>query len=185
MASYGHESLGRTWIWMAVLAVISILGGLFALFDPFAATMAAVFIAGWFFTLQGVIQIFHAFSVRDWSGFIWTLGLGVLGLLLGIMLIADPLAGAVSLTLVVAVLFLLAGALKVMFAFAAMPVGGWGWVLASGIVSLLLGIMILADFPASASAILGLLLGIELLSNGILFLFMALGLKRHNASGGM
>lgn len=182
MASYGHESLGRTWIWMAVLAVISILGGLFALFDPFAATLAAVFIAGWFFALQGIIQIIHAFSVRDWSGFIWSLGLGVLGLLLGIMLVANPLAGAVSLTLIVAVLFLFSGALKTMFALSARPVSGWGWGLASGIISLLLGIMILADFPASASAILGILLGIELLSNGVLFLFMAMGLKRLNSS---
>lgn len=183
MASQGHESLGRTWVWMAVLAAISILGGIFALLDPFAATLAAVLLAGWFFALLGAIQVIHAFSVRDWSGFIWTLGLGVLGLILGIMLIARPLEGAVSLTLIVAILFLLTGALKTMFSLAARPVKGWGWGLVSGIISLLLGVMILAGFPASAQSILGILLGIELLSNGILFLFMALGLKKLNSDG--
>ncbi len=185
MASHGHESLGRTWVWMAVLAVISILGGVFALFDPFAATIAAVMLAGWFFSLLGVVQLIHAFSVRDWSGFIWFLGLGVLGIVLGIMLISRPLEGAVSLTLVVAVLFILTGALKAMFSLSARPVKGWGWGLVSGLISLLLGIMILADFPASAQGILGILLGIELLSNGILFLFLALGLKNLNSSGSL
>ncbi|TDH36211.1 HdeD family acid-resistance protein [Pseudohoeflea suaedae] len=183
MASRGHESLGRSWVWMAVLAAISILGGIFALLDPFAATLAAVLMAGWFFAILGAIQVFHAFSVRRWSGFIWTLGLGVLGLILGVMLIARPLEGAVSLTLVVAVLFLLTGALKTMFSLAARPVKGWGWALFSGVISLLLGVAILGYFPDAAQSVLGILLGVELLSNGILFLFMALGLRKLTADG--
>jgi uncharacterized membrane protein HdeD (DUF308 family) len=149
-----NGSFSRTWSWMAVLAVI------------------------WVFLIQGVIQVIHAFRVRDWSGFIWSLGIGVLSLLVGVVLVADPLAGAIPLTLLVAVLFLATGVAKTMFALALRPASGWVWVLASGLVSVVLGVMILAGLPATATTILGLLLGIELVSNGVLFLFVALGLRR-------
>lgn len=173
-----NETFGKSWTWMAVLAVICIIGGFLALLNPFAATILAVTLAGWIFLIQGVVQVVHAFRVRDWPGFFWSLGLGVLSLLVGFVLVADPLAGSVSLTLLVAVLFLLTGAAKIMFSLSLKPASGWVWVLVSGLVSVVLGAMILAGLPASAATILGLLLGIELVSNGVLFLFVALGLRK-------
>ncbi|AKI00792.1 hypothetical protein IMCC20628_02088 [Hoeflea sp. IMCC20628] len=179
MADNGvNESFGRTWTWMAVLAVLCIVGGFMALLNPFGATILAVVLAGWIFLMQGVIQVVHAFRVRDWPGFMWSLGLGVLSLIVGFVLVADPLAGSVPLTLLVAVLFLLTGVAKTMLAFALKPASGWVWVLASGLISVVLGVMILAGLPSSATTILGLLLGIELVSNGVLFLFVALGLRK-------
>ncbi|SOE18742.1 uncharacterized membrane protein HdeD [Hoeflea halophila] len=171
-------TFGRSWTWMAALAVICIIGGFLALLNPFGATIFAVTLAGWVFLIQGVIQIIHAFRVRDWPGFIWSLGLGVLSLLVGVILVADPLAGAIPLTLLVAVLFLATGVAKIMFALSLKPASGWVWVLVSGLVSAALGVLILAGLPASATTILGLLLGIELVSNGVLFLFVALGLRK-------
>ena len=179
----GHSSFARAWIWMALLAAISILGGLFALGNPFAATIAAVLLAGWVFILQGVVQVVHSFQVRDWPGFIWSLGFGILSLLVGIVLVADPFAGSLTLTIVVAALLLFTGVIKTMFSLRLKPVEGWVWVLVSGLVSLLLGVMILVGFPGSAAAILGILLGVELLSNGLLFLFVALGLRKFGARG--
>lgn len=179
MADNGvSETFGRSWTWMAVLAVICIVGGFLALLNPFGATIFAVTLAGWVFLIQGVIQVIHAFRVRDWPGFIWSLGIGVLSLLVGVILVADPLAGAIPLTLLVAVLFLATGVAKIMFALSLKPASGWVWVLVSGLVSAALGVMILAGLPASATTILGLLLGIELVSNGVLFLFVALGLRK-------
>ena len=122
MADHGvNGNFGRTWTWMAVLAVICIVGGFLALLNPFGATILAVVLAGWVFLIQGVIQVIHAFQVRDWSGFLWSLGLGVLSLLVGFVLVADPLAGSVSLTLLVAVLFLMTGVAKTMFALSLRP----------------------------------------------------------------
>lgn len=179
MADQGvNETFGKSWTWMAVLAIICIVGGFLALLNPFGATIFAVTLAGWVFLIQGVIQTLHAFRVRDWPGFIWSLGIGVLSLLVGVILVADPLAGAIPLTLLVAVLFLATGVAKIMFALSLKPASGWVWVLVSGLVSAALGVMILAGLPASATTILGLLLGIELVSNGVLFLFVALGLRK-------
>ena len=74
-------------------------------------------------------------------------------------------------------MFLVLGVVKVMYAFAFRPLSGWGWVLFSGIISLLLGVMILADMPWAAATILGILLAVELLSNGVFLLFIAFGLR--------
>lgn len=172
-----EEGMRKSWIWMAVLAVISLIGGVLALFNPFAATLAATMMAGWVFALLGIVQIFQACQVQGWGGFIWALLFGLLSLIVGGSLIFNPLAGMISLTLLVAVLFIATGVVKIMYSFSLRPVTGWGWVLFSGLVSLVLGVMILADFPASAASILGILLGVELISNGVLFLFVALGLR--------
>lgn len=172
------QKLKSSWVWLAILAVISIVGGLLALFNPFAATLAATLMAGWVFAILGVIQIIQSFQLRGWAGFLWALLFGVLSLLVGISLVANPLAGMVSLTLLVAVLFLVTGVIKIAYSFSLRPISGWGWVLASGIVSLVLAVMILTDIPWSVANVLGILLGIELLSNGVLFLLVALGLRK-------
>lgn len=172
-----EEGLRKSWIWMGALALISLVGGVLALLNPFAATLAATLMAGWVFAILGALQIVQAFQVQGWGGFIWALLFGILTLVVGGSLIFNPLAGMISLTLLVAVLFLATGVVKMMYSFSLKPVTGWGWVLVSGIVSAALGIMILADFPMSAASILGILLGVELISNGVLFLFIALGLR--------
>lgn len=172
------EKLRNSWVWMAVLALISLIGGVLALLNPFAATVAVTLMAGWVFALLGAMQIIQSFRTQGWGGFIWSMLFGILTFVVGLSLIFDPLAGMVSLTLLVAVLFIATGVVKIMYSFSLRSVSGWGWILFSGIVSLVLGVMILADFPFSASSILGILLGVELISNGVLFLFIALGLRR-------
>lgn len=171
-------NLKKSWVWMAVFAAISLIGGLLALLNPFEATLAATLMAGWAFAFVGAVQIIQSFQVQGWAGFIWALLLGLLTLVVGCSLIFNPLAGMVSLTLLVAILFLATGVVKAMYAFSLRPLSGWGWVLFSGLVSVALGVMILADMPFSATSILGILLGIELLMNGILFLFVALALRK-------
>lgn len=172
------ERLRGSWVWMAILGAISLIGGVLALANPMAATFAATVLAGWVFTLLGALQVVQAFRVTGWPGFIWSMLFGILVLAVGLSLIFNPLAGMVSLTLLVAVLFLVTGAVKVMYSFSLRPISGWGWVLFSGAVSVLLGIMILANFPWAAVSVLGILLAVELISNGILFLLLAFGLRK-------
>ncbi len=178
MTMHHGERLRTSWIWMAVLGVISLVGGVLALANPMAATLAATVLAGWVFSLLGALQIVQAFRVTGWPGFIWSLLFGILVLAVGLSLIFNPLAGMVSLTLLVAVLFLVTGVVKAMYSFALRPISGWGWVLASGLISIVLGVMILGNFPWAAVSVLGILLAIELISNGVLFLLLAMGLRR-------
>lgn len=179
MATHAEvQGLRSSWIWLAILGAISLIGGVLALINPFAATFAAVLLAGWTFILFGALQIIQSFSVRGWGGFLWALLLGVLTAVVGVSLLANPFAGAISLTILVAVLFLVLGAVKVMYGISLRPGPGWGFAVLSGVISILLAVLIFSDFPASATTILGILLAIELLSNGAFLLFIAFGLRK-------
>lgn len=182
---YAYENLRSSWGWLALLGVISLIGGLLALANPFAATLTAEFLAAWTFTLFGVVQIIQAFRLRgNWGVFLWALLLGVLTFAVGISLLVRPMQGIISLTMLVAIVFLVLGAVKLMYSFTLRPLSGWGWVLASGILSLVLGVMILADLPWAAATVLGILLAIELLSNGIFLLILAFGLRSMGSVSG-
>jgi uncharacterized membrane protein HdeD (DUF308 family) len=172
-----EAGLRKSWVWMAIFAAISLVGGIIALLNPFAATLAATLMAGWAFAFLGALQVVQSFQNKNWGGFIWALLFGLLTLAVGVSLIFNPLAGMVSLTMLVAVLFLVTGIVKVMLSFSLREISGWGWVLFSGIISVVLGVMIFADIFSAATQVLGILLGIELISNGVLFLFTALGLR--------
>lgn len=177
MATTDHSALRASWGWLVALGIISLVGGFLALINPFAATLAAVFLAGWTFLILGVLQIVQAFRVRGWGGFLWALLFGILTLAVGFVLLLDPLAGTFSLTFVVAIIFLFTGVVKAFYAFSVRPTSGWGWALLSAVISVVLGVLILANFPVAAVTVLGVLLAVELISNGVLFLLLGLGMR--------
>lgn len=172
-----HAGYRSSWIWLALLGAISLIGGFLALANPFAATFAAVLLAAWTFLLFGALQIIQAFQMRGWPGFWWALLFGILTFLVGISLLINPLAGALSLTALVAILFIIVGIVKLVYSSSLRPLSGWGWGVVSGLLSLVLGVMILAGYPWSAATVLGILLAIELISNGVFLLFLAFGLR--------
>ncbi|MDN2564673.1 DUF308 domain-containing protein [Aquibium sp. A9E412] len=165
------------WIWLAIVGAVSLIGGVLALANPFAATLAAEMLAAWTFLIFGVLQLLQATRMRDWRGFTWSLLLGLVTVVVGVSLLLDPAAGVISLTVLVAVLFLVLGAVKVLYALAYRPLPGWLLPLLSGLLSVVLGLMILANFPWSAAAVLGVLLAVELISNGVFCLVVAFGLR--------
>lgn len=157
----------------SIVGILAILGGIFALANPFAASLAATAIAGWMFLIMGVLQIFAAFRLPGAGAKIWTILLGLLALYLGITILGHPLKGMIALTTMVAILFLAGGISKIILAFS-MEDRQFFWVMIlTGIASLALGIIIFANWPLSAATSLGILLGIELLSNGVTALILA------------
>ncbi|MEI4196213.1 DUF308 domain-containing protein [Roseovarius sp. E0-M6] len=162
---------------LIITGVLFLAAGLLALFNPLAASMTVEILASWAFVLLGILQIYAAVRSGDLSGQLWSLLLGVVALLLGVMLLADPLAGLVTLTVIAGVAFLVSGLFKLMLGFALASSALKLLVLLSGGVSAALGILILLGLPESAAITLGLLLGIELLSNGAAALGLGLGGK--------
>ncbi len=113
-------------------------------------------------------------------GFWWSLFSAVLGTVVGGLLIANPITGAFSLTFLLIVLFIIEGVLSVMFALEHrqdLP-AGWGWMLASGIIDLVLATIIFAGLPGSAIWALGLVVGFNLAFGGIALIMMALYARR-------
>jgi uncharacterized membrane protein HdeD (DUF308 family) len=164
--------------WGLILAegIILLVLGLAAIVIPPLATLALELIVGWLFLVSGIVGLITTFWMRHAPGFWWSLLSAVLGIAAGIVLIGWPLSGVVSLTLVLIVFFLIEGIVSIMYALEHKRelTGRWGWMLVSGIVDLILGGMILAGLPTTATWAIGLLVGINMVFGGTALIMMAL-----------
>ncbi|MGE4246777.1 MAG: HdeD family acid-resistance protein, partial [Parvibaculaceae bacterium] len=145
-----------------------------AILFPFITTIAAKIFLGWLFLIGGVVQIAHAFSTKGWSEFLLSLLIGLLYAVAGAWLAFLPLTGIITLTILLAVLFIFEGVMEVGIAIRMRPQNGWGWMLAAGIVAILVGVLIIAQLPSSATWAIGLLVGINMISTGWAYLFLAM-----------
>ena len=112
--------------------MLAILAGIFAILNPLAGSVAVTLITGWSFLIIGVLQLIAVFMETSWGSRIWALLLGALAILAGISLLVNPLEGMISLTYLLAILFIVSGPFKVIASFK-LPSGNWKWlVLISG-----------------------------------------------------
>jgi uncharacterized membrane protein HdeD (DUF308 family) len=155
--------------------VLLILGTL-AILLPLFATIAATIILGWIFLVSGLMGLVATFGTRGMPGFWWSLLSALLATAAGLVLLAQPVSGALSLTLVMIAFFIVEGAATIMYALDHRRElsGRWEWMLASGVVDIILAGLILAGFPGSAAWALGLLLGINMIFGGAAIVVMAL-----------
>ena len=160
--------------WFMILGGCLIVLGFLAILFPFMGTIVVKTFLGWLFLIGGVVQIAHAFSTKKWSAFLFNLLVGLLYVFVGGWLAFFPLAGIVTLTVLLSALFIVQGILEVLMAFKLRPHGGWVWMLISGVLAFLVGILIFSELPSSAVWAIGLLVGINLLSSGWSYFFLAL-----------
>jgi len=170
------RSLHQHWVLFLVEGVVLLVLGATAIVIPPLATLAATLVLGWLFLVSGVVGLFTTFMMRHAPGFWWSLISAALAVLVGSLLLARPVSGAFSLTLVLIAFFVIEGVASIMFALEHKRElsGRWGWMLASGVVDLLLALMILAGLPSTAAWALGLLVGINMVFCGAALIAMAL-----------
>jgi uncharacterized membrane protein HdeD (DUF308 family) len=158
------SSVAPVWI-RGLLGIVLILAGLAVIADVTFATAVSALVIGVLAIVSGAFDVIHAFWTKGWGGFGWQILLGVLYLLLGIVLMSQPDVGALRLTYVLGLLFLLSGVVRIMLAIAHWQEIGWIMLL-SGAFGVLAGLVILTGFPLTGLWVLGLLLGIDLISHG-------------------
>jgi uncharacterized membrane protein HdeD (DUF308 family) len=174
------EALRRHWMLYLIEGIVLVVLGVIAIIIPPVATLAATIFIGWLLLISGLFGLFTTFWMRPAPGFWWSLVSAVIGILAGVLLIAWPASGAVSLTLVLIAFFIIEGIASIMFALqhrSELP-GTWGWMLASGIVDLVLSVLIFAGLPSTAAWAIGLLVGINLIFGGASLATMALNARR-------
>ncbi len=174
------KPLHEHWVLYLVEGVVLVVLGATAIVIPPLATLAVTILFGWLFLVSGVMGLFTTFWMRQAPGFWWSLISAVLGIVVGVLLLAAPLSGAVTLTLVLVAFFIVEGIVSIMFALDHKRElsGQWGWMLVSGIVDLGLSAMILAGLPSSAAWAIGLLVGINMVFGGTALIVMALHARR-------
>jgi uncharacterized membrane protein HdeD (DUF308 family) len=166
-------AIADNWGWFLTLGIVLVLAGVAAIAFPLLSTIAAKIALGWIFLLSGVLLVIHAFSIQQWRGFFLGLLLGVLYLVAGGWLAFFPVAGIITLTILLAALFLTEGILEVIMAVRVRPHEGWSWLLLSGLVAVAVGVLIAYELPSSATWAIGLLAGVNLLSTGVGFIVLA------------
>ena len=149
--------------------------GVLAVLVPAIASLAATIFFGWLLLLSGVVGLFTTLRGRNLPGFGWSLLSAILGIVAGALLLGWPLQGTFSLTSIIIAFFLIEGAATIFYALEHRtgPVR-WGYLLASGIVDLALGMILFLGLPGTATWALGLLIGINLFFGGWALILMAL-----------
>lgn len=154
-----------------LLGILLVAVGLLALAFPLVAALSVNLVAGIALMAGGFATLAHAFRARRWRGFTLQTVLGLLYLVGGVIVILDPFAGLIALTALLGGVFAADGAARVMLALRIRPDRAWGLFLASGLLSLLLGVLVLAGLPGGWSvAFLGVIVGINMILTGASFL---------------
>jgi uncharacterized membrane protein HdeD (DUF308 family) len=168
--------------WIVALGVVYLIAGFIALGSVAMATVASVFFVGIMMILAGVVEIVNAFQVKSWGKFVLWLLLGVLYVVAGFAAFENPLFAAAVLTLVLGVALIVSGIMRIILAFGMKEGMPWMWIVLSGVITLLLGAIILSHWPVSSVYVLGLFLGIDLVFAGVGWIGLGLGLRSRRAA---
>ncbi len=158
------------WGWFVALGVLLIALGLFAWVEVVAVTIAGAIFLGAAMFVGGVLQIIHAFVVRGWSGFLLHVLMGVFYLIGGLLIMAEPVQGAVIVTVFLSVCLAVSGVMRMVLALKHRELSGWWLMLFSGIITLLIGLLLYSMLPWSGLWVLGTLIAVELVVQGITWL---------------
>lgn len=171
-----QESLPATrnlkWLGWALVIL-----GILAIVAPAVAGGAVVITIGLILLVAGAVQIARGLKAEAWSEKVLATVMGVITVLAGIMVIGHPLLGLAYLTLLLVAYFVLEGIWKIIASFRYRPATGWIWLLASGVVSLILGLLIWSQWPVSGLWAVGVLVGVNLLATGIALVTLASTVK--------
>jgi uncharacterized membrane protein HdeD (DUF308 family) len=170
--------LRAKWGWVVALGVVYLIAGFIALGSVVMATVASVLVVGVMMIIAGIAEVTSAFRVKSWGRFLlWSL-LGVLYIVAGFVTFENPLLAAALLTLMLGALLVASGAVRIILAFSMKQETPWLLVLLSAVITLLLGLLILAHWPVSSLYILGVFLGIDLVMAGVGWIGLGLSLRR-------
>ena len=173
----GVEALRAKWGWIVALGTIYVLVGLIALYSVVTATIASVFVVGIMMLIAGVAEVINAFQVKSWGKFFLWIPLGLLYILAGFVTFENPLLAAAVLTLLLGAALVASGIMRIILALNMKEETPWIAVVFSGVVTFLLGLIILAHWPVSSLYVLGLFLGIDLVFAGLGWIGVGIGLE--------
>jgi uncharacterized membrane protein HdeD (DUF308 family) len=173
-----RDTIKRHSFWYMIQGILMMIAGVAALVFPLFSSVAIILVLGWLLIISGVLQGISLIGASNVPHFWLQLISVVLSIVIGLMFLNDPGGGLAALTLLLIVYFTVGGMARIVFALTIRPFPDWGWVLASGIISVLLGIYLFASLPLTAAWLLGLLFGIQLLSEGAALTYMTWNVRK-------
>jgi|SRR5271165_2502223 len=163
--SMGMEEIGKSWGWFLTLGLLLIVLGIVCLGTTRTATTVAILTFGWLLLISGVVWFVSAFQARNWTGFFIHFLNAILRGFAGYLLVRHPDAGADGITILLACLFVVGGVFRSVVA-GVVQFPRWGWTVFSGVVSVILGIILIGNWPAASTYFIGMAIGIDLILDG-------------------
>lgn len=166
------------WKYLALEGVVFIILGILALLHPFLMSLSIEIVLGSLLTAAGLVQGFRALKhIKEWDAVPALIG-SAFALIAGILLLAYPLSGVLTLALILTAYLFIDGISKIFASFQYRPFQGWGWILFSGIISLILAALIFSGLPTTAIWVIGVYLGVYFLVLGISLSMLSFHVKR-------
>jgi uncharacterized membrane protein HdeD (DUF308 family) len=178
MPQNASEIVRQASTWSIVWGLSLIVLGVLAVGSPLLAAIAVNAAIAWLIVLAGVVHVIIAFHSHRAGSLIWRLLVGIAYVCFGGYLIAHPVLGVASLTLLLASLFLIEGILDIVLFFRVRAMQGSSWVLIDGIVTLLLGLMIYMQWPSSSAWVIGTLVGVSMIVSGITRVMLSFAVRK-------
>jgi uncharacterized membrane protein HdeD (DUF308 family) len=157
--------LRRSWGWLLALGIAFMVLGALCILGDVVATFTTVVFFGSLLLVSGIFALIHAFTARSWQGSLLYVLSAVLRGFTGYLLVRYPGAGAMSLTLLLASFFVVGGLFRSIGA-GMLQFPRWGWSVASGILSIALGVLLLVQLPVSSVWFIGFAIGVDLIFDG-------------------
>jgi uncharacterized membrane protein HdeD (DUF308 family) len=169
--------LQKNWGWLFFLGILFLVLGIVGLGRLFALTLASEFFFGILIIVGGIAQFLEALKCKGWKGVAFHVLIAVLYVVGGVFILRDPIAASIILTWVLAAVLICVGILRIVMAIQMRATGHWIVPLLGGIVSVVLGSVILAHWPFSGLFVIGLFVAVELIVNGWSYIFIALAAR--------
>ena len=179
----GLSNLSSKWGWAVALGIALILCGVVALLSLVVATAVAVIWIGVMMITAGVVEIAHGYKMKGWGRSVLWMITGALYIIGGFFAVVDPIPASIILTLILAIALIIIGCVRTWMGFQLRGEGHKGWVILSGVLTLLFGVVILIHWPYSGLYALGIILGVDLIQTGAGWLHLGFFLKKHHAHG--
>lgn len=177
-----RETVKRYSLWYLVEGVLLVVAGVLAIIYPVISSAAVIVLLGWLLIASGVLQGLSLIGARQVPHFWLQLISVILAILIGFLFLRDPTQGLMTLALLLIIFFMMEGISKVVFALTIRPFPNWGWVLASGLVGILLALILWASLPVTAVWLIGVLLGVNLISIGAAIAYLAWHVRKSDAT---
>lgn len=148
--------------------ILSLIFGIVGTFMSFTMTMTSMIFFGILIVIGGFIFLVESFSAPEWKGKLLNLFIAILYIIAGGIMIANPAGSAVWFTLFIAAFLIVVGMMRIVMGFQIKDeISEWGWMVFGGTLSIILGILIYAQWPASGLWVIGLFISIELMVQGV------------------
>ena len=175
--SEGLDKIHDSWGWFVALGIALIALGVVCIMGDMTATLATVLALGWLLVIGAIVALVQAFRAYDWSGFWLYFLTALLRGVAGYVLIRYPGSGEVSITILLASLFIVGGIFRTVGA-ASLRFPSWGWAAFSGIVSFIVGFMLIYQLPTASLWFIGFLVGVDFIFDGVSLIALGTAVKK-------